>query len=165
MPGLTLHGCLYELRTSAPLMAASGGSVSDGDDEEAWPTPMAADADKHSPATRLGASGSHTPVSATLQSWPTPRAADGAHMPATAGECTARRLANGQANLGEAVQETALWATPMAHDTAPGNPQRVGRFGTAFGGKNLNDEAALWATPKAQTSEVEARTRTSTPNL
>lgn len=77
MPGLTVRGFLYELRTPGLPTAASGGSVSDGDDEEAWPT-------------------------------------------------------------------------PMAHDTSPGNPERVGRFGTAHGGRNLNDEAALWATPQAR---------------
>lgn len=43
--------------------------------------------------------------------------------------------------------ESGLWATPQAHDTAPGNPERVGRFGTEHGGRNLNDEAAMWPTP------------------
>lgn len=33
-------------------------------------------------------------------------------------------------------------ATPQAHDSSPGNPERVGRFGTKHGGKNLNDEIA-----------------------
>jgi len=36
-----------------------------------------------------------------------------------------------------------LFATPQAHDTAPGDPARVGRFGTKHGGRNLNDEVAL----------------------
>jgi hypothetical protein len=39
------------------------------------------------------------------------------------------------------------WPTPQAHDAAPGNPARVGRYGTEHGGRNLNDEAAMWPTP------------------
>ena len=46
--------------------------------------------------------------------------------------------------------EFGLWATPQAHDAHPGNPERVGRFGTKHGGRNLNDEAALWPTPQAR---------------
>jgi hypothetical protein len=45
--------------------------------------------------------------------------------------------------------EPKMWATPQAHDTSPGNPARVGRYGTKHGGRNLNDEAALWPTPNA----------------
>ena len=40
------------------------------------------------------------------------------------------------------LQVQPEWATPQAHDSTPGNPERVGRFGTAAGGRNLNDEAA-----------------------
>ena len=42
-----------------------------------------------------------------------------------------------------------LWPTPQAHDCHPGNPARVGRFGTKHGGRNLNDEVAMWPTPLA----------------
>lgn len=44
---------------------------------------------------------------------------------------------------------SSLWATPQAHDAHPGNPARVGRFGTRHGGRNLNDEVAMWPTPTA----------------
>lgn len=40
------------------------------------------------------------------------------------------------------VSLSSLYATPQAHDTAPGDPERVGRFGTKHGGRNLNDEVA-----------------------
>jgi hypothetical protein len=36
-----------------------------------------------------------------------------------------------------------LWPTPQAHDAAKGNPERVGRFGTKHGGRNLTDEVLL----------------------
>jgi hypothetical protein len=45
--------------------------------------------------------------------------------------------------------ESGSWPTPQAHDCHPGNPARVGRFGTEHGGQNLNDEVAMWPTPRA----------------
>lgn len=39
--------------------------------------------------------------------------------------------------LGRAVHQ--LLPTPQAHDAAKGNPERVNRFGTEHGGRNLND--------------------------
>ncbi|KKK87640.1 hypothetical protein LCGC14_2751210, partial [marine sediment metagenome] len=41
------------------------------------------------------------------------------------------------------------WPTPQAHDTAKGKAERVGRYGTEHGGRNLNDEVAMWPTPAA----------------
>jgi DNA (cytosine-5)-methyltransferase 1 len=38
------------------------------------------------------------------------------------------------------------WATPQAHDAGAGKVERVGRFGTKHGGRNLADEALLPAT-------------------
>ncbi len=40
-----------------------------------------------------------------------------------------------------------LFATPQHHDASAGNADRVGRFGTAAGGRNLNDEVMLFPTP------------------
>ncbi len=45
-----------------------------------------------------------------------------------------------------------VWPTPQSHAAAPGNPERVGRFGTQHGGRNLNDEVAKWPTPQAYSS-------------
>lgn len=42
-----------------------------------------------------------------------------------------------------------MWATPQHHDHHAGDPNRVGRFGTKHGGRNLNDEVLL---PTAQVS-------------
>lgn len=39
------------------------------------------------------------------------------------------------------------WPTPQAHDSTKGNAQRVGRYGTKHGGRNLNDWVAMWPTP------------------
>jgi hypothetical protein len=40
-----------------------------------------------------------------------------------------------------------MWPTPQAHDAAMGNADRVGRYGTEHGGRNLNDWVAMWPTP------------------
>ena len=45
--------------------------------------------------------------------------------------------------------DVANWATPQAHDSSAGNPERVGRFGTEHGGRNLADDVTLWQTPAA----------------
>jgi len=42
-----------------------------------------------------------------------------------------------------------LWPTPQAHDAKPGSADRVGRFGSKHGGRNLNDYVMLWPTPTA----------------
>jgi DNA (cytosine-5)-methyltransferase 1 len=42
------------------------------------------------------------------------------------------------------------WPTPQAHDAAKGNAERVGRYGTEHGGRNLNDWVAKWPTPSAR---------------
>ena len=43
-----------------------------------------------------------------------------------------------------------MWPTPQAHDAQKGNADRVGRFGTKHGGRNLNDEVLMWPTPTAR---------------
>jgi hypothetical protein len=40
-----------------------------------------------------------------------------------------------------------MWAMPQAHDQHAGNPERVNRFGTEHGGRNLADDVTPWKTP------------------
>lgn len=40
-----------------------------------------------------------------------------------------------------------MWPTPQAHDSLKGYAERVGRFGTKHGGRNLNDWVQVWPTP------------------
>jgi hypothetical protein len=61
-------------------------------------------------------------------------------------EYGARKAAKGQTIT---LADQVRWPTPQAHDCHPGNPARVGRFGTKHGGRNLNDEVAMWPTPLA----------------
>jgi hypothetical protein len=49
--------------------------------------------------------------------------------------------------------ESGLWPTPQAHDAQKGYAERVGRFGTKHGGRNLNDEVKMWPTPCASASK------------
>jgi hypothetical protein len=47
--------------------------------------------------------------------------------------------------------QTQAWPTPSAHDANQGgNPNRVGRFGTNHGGRNLADDVMLWGTPTSR---------------
>ena len=39
---------------------------------------------------------------------------------------------------------SSQWTTPQAHDEHPGNPSRVGRYGTKHGAANLADDVMLW---------------------
>jgi hypothetical protein len=41
---------------------------------------------------------------------------------------------------GPEFPSSKMFATPQAHDSGKGNPDRVGRFGTTHGGRNLADE-------------------------
>jgi len=50
-------------------------------------------------------------------------------------------------NLREAAGN---WTTPQSHDMAPGDPNRVGRYGTEHGGRNLTDDVMLWPTPQTR---------------
>ncbi len=54
--------------------------------------------------------------------------------------------------LGRAVNRE-FWPTPQAHDAAKGDPNRVGRFGTKHGGRNLNDEVAAAERDASLTTE------------
>jgi hypothetical protein len=58
-------------------------------------------------------------------------------------ECKATKDARGSGGVN--LRETCNWPTPQAHDAAPGDAKRVGRFGTKHGGRNLNDEACMVA--------------------
>lgn len=115
---------------------AGGHSVNLEDRAEHWPTP--ATRDHHAQgATHNPAAQSSSLATVVEKHWPTPRAND----PEKRGDFDATDPRNGLPGA------AMMWATPQAHDTALGNPERVGRFGTAAGGRNLTDEAALWMTP------------------
>nr|WP_157067009.1 hypothetical protein [Alicyclobacillus shizuokensis] len=53
-------------------------------------------------------------------------------------------------NSGDGLETAVkMWPTPQAHDAQKGYAERVGRFGTKHGGRNLNDWV-LWPTPQAR---------------
>jgi hypothetical protein len=39
------------------------------------------------------------------------------------------------------------WPTLQSQDAAAGSPERVGRYGTKHGGRNLTDDVTIWQTP------------------
>lgn len=126
-----------------------------------WPTPSAGNFnDGESPETFLArrtklkkqfknGNGAGIPLGVAVKMWPTPRCADGMHHPIPTKEDVEQYEKNRgrkEQRLEYEVGRQTCWPTPQAHDCqGPGNPARVGRFGTKHGGRNLNDEAALYA--------------------
>lgn len=73
------------------------------------------------------------------EQWQTPRSARGAYTRDNGDPEKERLTLDG---------EVTQWATPQAHDAGTGDADRVGRFGTDAGGRNLNDEVLQnWPTP------------------
>ena len=116
--GMTRSGTAYPLRPLAPLTAVTDSGL--------WPTPTRVDGEhpgrvKHKPHQQFA-------LSMAVQRWPTPRAADwkGAVSPT---DCTARRVASGEANLCEAVQKSMrMWPTPTVQDASNnGGPSQYSR--------------------------------------
>jgi hypothetical protein len=123
--GMTVDGAFYPLRTWARITDAKDGG--------SWRTPLGTNGEK------MG----HGNLPHQVK-WATPSAADavGSH-----GGGQGRSLRTDIYNW-----KKQTWPTPQAHDSAPGNPKRVGRFGTKHGGRNLNDWAAMWPTPRASSA-------------
>lgn len=110
-----------------------------------WPTPMAQDGDKNSPATKMG-------LPHALKEWRTPTSRD--HHPAGRWGRPGRQV---QVQLAHQVEdaEKTEWATPQSRDyRSPDNPssprwKRKVDQGWSF---NLNDQVANWPTPKANSN-------------
>ena len=117
------NGCAFERPTWAPARNAGGCSY--------WPGARAEDSE--SCGNHPGASDSLTGVT---RDWPAP----------TVSSLDNRKGAS--KNSGDGLQTAAKnWATPQAHDIDPGDPKRVGRYGTKHGGRNLTDDVMLWQAP------------------
>lgn len=92
-----------------------------------------------------------------MSAWPTPRAQDGRHCGCSSTPCTESRLAEGKANLPEAVLETGrAWATPKARDHKSGctDPEAIQALmdRRVMGSNDLTNQVAavaVWPTPRA----------------
>lgn len=138
----------------------------------AWPTPKASDGAKGGPNQKYGRG--DAPLPAVTAQWPTPHAYSfvDSHAPGQVKldhavrawetpipcPCPSSPPAPPSATPGAASSPStpaspppspgpAQWATPQAHDAAGGSPERVGRFGTTHGGRNLADDVTAWPTP------------------
>jgi len=131
---------LYRLQLSVPRIEDTGSSL--------WPTVTATAGDGRSEQDpevwkarydrTLAEKGIRNglPINVAVKMWPTPRANDAEKRGDVSDDPR-----NG---LPGAVK---LWPTPQAHDAKPGSADRVGRFGSKHGGRNLNDYVMLWPTP------------------
>jgi hypothetical protein len=150
--GTMRSGACFPLPESAPLI--EGNESSCWPIGEAWPTP---DAGMRGGTNSGGAKpGPERPTLERMgRMWPTATAGGSKGSGAAA-----YSTESGRHSGTTLTDATKAWPTPLAHDAnGPGDPKRVGRFGTKAGGRNLNDEAAAWATPtasdyKSETPEI-----------
>lgn len=123
-------------RATATWPTASASMIAnDGETPESWKARQQRNIEKHYNGNGMG-----TPLTIAVSTWPTPTEdnANNAGGPS--------RQKNTYRDL---TVDVANWATPQAHDSSAGNPERVGRFGTEHGGRNLADDVTLWQTPAA----------------
>jgi hypothetical protein len=144
--GICRHGVCWERTTLGPIIAANASGY--------WlPTPQA-----HQGGYNQGGGNGREgqpmrpslSMMASRDMWPTPNVPTGGRTLWHAeqeGNCFYHNGKKVQLGLEQAVR---MWPTPQAHDSTPGNAERVGRFGTTHGGRNLNDEVAMWPTPTVQ---------------
>ena len=118
------------------------GQIQLADQAKTWPTPNASDVKGISqPEGRRPECDDD--LASRVAHWPTVSSRD-----FRSGEASPGTMKRNARPLNEAA---AHWPTPQAHDVHPGDPARVGRYGTEHGGRNLTDEASLWPTPKTPT--------------
>ena len=169
---LTWYREAFLARTSAPQARAQESTASAADCGDKWQGSFAKyDHDSHSWRThQRSLLGGFTEFSETWPRWGWMR--DGAcweqttAVPTTNGNASglwqtpvaddAANRKDGKWNsLGEPKLSAQVlkWPTPQAHDVQKGNANRVGRYGTKHGGRNLNDWVAKWPTPMANDAE------------
>jgi hypothetical protein len=134
---------LYRLVPSTPSTGATGfGS---------WPTARARDAEAEGYEAglrrqeRYSTNTLPTAVKQNPTAWPTPRAGHEYRQ-----HTVSPSYVNGTHgwNISAAVQDSIseepnrAWPTPQHHDAHQGQANRVGRYGTKHGGRNLNDDVA-----------------------
>ena len=155
-------GGVYELVSSEPVISenacslwptASASIANDGESQKSWEARRQRNLEKGYNGNGMG-----TPLTIAATTWPTANTRDSVsaarhtttwRSPDSAGAGGPR---NRQMSIGDGHQVTIAeqaehWATPQAHDGHPGNPERVGRYGTEHGAKNLTDDVTLWKTP------------------
>lgn len=159
--GSMRNGAVYQQAPWAPAISAIDGSVlltARSEDAEScgnhpgavdsltgavklWKTPHGM-----SGKDRTGKVGGGGEFAKEATLWSTPSVPNGGRTLSPEDIQNRGKTAKGKRQVG-LENEASLWATPQAHDQAGGNPNRVGRFGTEHGGRNLADDVMMWATP------------------
>ena len=130
---------LYRLQLSAPRTNGTASGLS----RTMFQSPMPSDVDGG--RTTKGKHRQNETGIRKQAMWPTPCAQeDGKSVEAHL--AMKQRMKGGPRNTITSLQVAVkaaeqMFPTPQHHDHHPGDPARVGRFGTKHGGRNLNDEA------------------------
>ena len=104
-------------------------------DAAQWKTPHGMNGIDHT-----GKAGAGGEFAKQATQWATPSAHDG-RRPGS--DATSTQGAN-------LKRDAEQWATPQTHDSNGGSPERVGRFGTEHGGRNLADDVTAWGAESAR---------------
>ena len=110
-----------------------------------WPTPRANSANTSQKSMRSreeGGTSAGIGLEQAAKLWPTPTVPNGGRRNPEGTSITGKKPDGGKAQIDLREFAIRMLPTPQAHDAAKGNPERVGRFGTEHGGRNLNDEMA-----------------------
>lgn len=104
-----------------------------------WPTPRTEDGESTGISATRRALGVADNLPSAVGQWMTPTVPNGGRTPRPGQSPTGRLPDGGKATV-DLSHQVGQWATPQAHDEHQGDPDRVGRFGTKHGGRNLNDD-------------------------
>jgi len=154
--GSMRSGLLFERPTWAPPRRETGRSfwpasgaaqMNDGERPESWYARQAALKEKG-----CNGNGAGVPLAIATKAWATANAPNGGRVMSREDVEAKGATATGKRQV-DLESQTRHWSTPQAHDMAPGNRDRVGRYGTEHGGRNLTDEVVKWSAPRSEDAE------------
>lgn len=136
---LIVRGSLYPLKMWERRTVENAGGASRGAN---WFTP-------HGQANKdhTGKVGGGGELDMQVRNWPTPTREEDMTVRC---QSTDPLFSHGGMHAASLSRVVPRWAAPQAHDVHAGCAERVGRFGTAHGGRNLTDDVQKWSTPRAE---------------
>lgn len=147
--GSMRSGELYRQKEWEPVISGREFSCWPTGETAVWATPQSRDEknpDQPSSGNyqRKVEKGYTIDLNSQSAAWATPSARDW-----KSGDASEETMGRNARPLNEQADH---WTTPQSHDSTPGNPNRVGRYGTRHGGKNLTDDVTIWqSSPPAPT--------------
>lgn len=115
----------------------NAGNFNDGESVKTWEKRRQKNKEKG-----VNGNGHGTPLAIAAKLWPTPTVPNGGRRNKEGTSITGMTPDGKKRQIDLREFAIRMYPTPQAHDAAKGSPDRVGRYGTKHGGRNLNDEVA-----------------------